>query len=794
MISIYNKISDYIIIINNIGKINFCNESFLNKFNYKKEDVLNLNINKIIKNLNINNILKESKEINTTLECYSKCNKLVKLNANISKIDSDNNITIIAQEINSKPYTMEMLEDILDNIDTSVFIVDSDGKYLYINNALTKRFNKKMEDIIGTYRYEYYDDYTYNQLQKHDNEVISIKNPKIFNEKLNIRNNSYSHVSYKCPIFDENENLKYIVASTKDMSVDTIVLKEFYQNYNKLMNIDYINDVVNNDIDLDTVLKNICESVLDYIGADGVSVLLYDKDKEILIPMVKLKNSIINLEGVEYISLKKSDIDSGKFKHSFNCIMPIEKINIGDMKYNYMNNISYYGGYSIKINGEFIGIIGVNYKIGNYPKFNCDEYMKHICNIIAMAIKIIKLVEERDSENKKRKYSEKELEQFLDISVDMVAKIGIHGDIKMVSPNCHNILGWTIEELLSTSITDIAHPDDIYTFIGRDKLSYTDGKFDRQITRFKHKDGHYIYIEWSTTYLRDEKIYIATARDITKNLEMKNEMRLLEETVKLEATKNEFLSNMSHEFRTPINIILGTMQVINMNIQRNNIDLENLTRHTNYIKQNSYRLLRLVNNLIDINKMDMGAYELRCSNNNIVSIIEDITLSVSDYIKNNKINLIFDTNTEEVITYCDPDKIERIMLNLLSNAIKYTNDDGLIEVKINANEDEVLVSVKDNGIGIPKEKLDFIFNRFGQVDDSLNRMCEGSGIGLSLVKSLVELSGGNISVNSKIYEGSEFIFSIPIMLGQSNVIQSNTDRRLNHIERCNIEFSDIYDM
>jgi len=138
-------------------------------------------------------------------------------------------------------------------------------------------------------------------------------------------------------------------------------------------------------------------------------------------------------------------------------------------------------------------------------------------------------------------------------------------------------------------------------------------------------------------------------------------------------------------------------------------DLENLTRHTNYIKQNSYRLLRLVNNLIDINKMDMGAYELRCSNNNIVSIIEDITLSVSDYIQNNKINLIFDTNTEEVITYCDPDKIERIMLNLLSNAIKYTEDNGLIEVNIDANEYEIVVSVKDTGIGIPKEKLEFIF-------------------------------------------------------------------------------------
>lgn len=235
------------------------------------------------------------------------------------------------------------------------------------------------------------------------------------------------------------------------------------------------------------------------------------------------------------------------------------------------------------------------------------------------------------------------------------------------------------------------------------------------------------------------------------------------------------------------------MQVINKNIEKNDIKVENLKKYTTYIKQNSYRLLRLVNNLIDINKIDIGVYELRCSSNNIVSIIEDITLSVADYIQDNKINLIFDTNIEEVITYCDPDKIERIMLNLLSNAIKYTPDDGLIEVKINANKDEIMVSVKDSGIGIPKEKLDVIFDRFGQVDDSFNRKCEGSGIGLSLVKNLVEMHGGNVNVNSKINEGSEFIFTIPIKLREEdNIIQFNIDRRCNHVERCDIEFSDIY--
>ncbi|WP_057561785.1 sensor histidine kinase [Paraclostridium sordellii] len=191
--------------------------------------------------------------------------------------------------------------------------------------------------------------------------------------------------------------------------------------------------------------------------------------------------------------------------------------------------------------------------------------------------------------------------------------------------------------------------------------------------------------------------------------------------------------------------------------------------------------------------MDIGMYEIRCSNQNIINIIEDITLSVADYTKNNKINLIFDTQDEEVITHCDPDKIERIMLNLLSNAIKYTPENGFIKVKIRSTQEEIIVSVKDSGVGIPKEKLDVIFDRFGQVDDSLNRKCEGSGIGLSLVKNLVEIHGGEIYVNSEVNKGSEFVFSIPINIKkENNDNECYVDRKFKHVERCDIEFSDIY--
>ena len=145
-------------------------------------------------------------------------------------------------------------------------------------------------------------------------------------------------------------------------------------------------------------------------------------------------------------------------------------------------------------------------------------------------------------------------------------------------------------------INEIIHPEELESFKSKGKRDELDGRNIRNIIRFRHKDGHYIYLEWMSMYISDEEIYVTTARDITKNIEMENENKKLEESVHLEMVKNEFFSNISHEFKTPINIILGTMQLINKNIEKNDINLDNLKKYTNYIKQNSYRLLRLVNN------------------------------------------------------------------------------------------------------------------------------------------------------------------------------------------------------
>ncbi len=260
-----------------------------------------------------------------------------------------------------------------------------------------------------------------------------------------------------------------------------------------------------------------------------------------------------------------------------------------------------------------------------------------------------------------------------------------------------------------------------------------------------------------------------------------------------EKTRTDFFANISHELRTPLNVIYTAEQMLDNSMKGSSLDRNQINKYFKMIKQNTYRLLRLINNLIDITKIDGASFKIKLINFDIVKTVEDISISVAEFIEHNGITLTFDTEIEEKIIACDPDSIERIILNLLANAVKYGKESGSIFVDIFLEKNYVCISVKDTGIGIPEDMCNLIFDRFTQVDTSLKRSNEGSGIGLALVKSLVEMHGGNISVKSKLGEGSEFIIRLPdIMIPESNeqICSSLLDEK--NINRINIEFSDIY--
>ena len=184
--------------------------------------------------------------------------------------------------------------------------------------------------------------------------------------------------------------------------------------------------------------------------------------------------------------------------------------------------------------------------------------------------------------------------------------------------------------------------------------------------------------------------------------------------------------------------------------------------------------------------MDFGNY-------NIVKVIEDITLSTVEYIESKGMSIIFDTNVEEKIIVVDRENMERVMLNLLSNAVKFSKENGEIFVNLYDLGDKIRISVKDNGIGIPKKMQDKIFERFVQSESLFTRSHEGSGIGLSLVKSIVEAHGGQVHVKSKENRGSEFLVDLPNILSTkepNTMIRKNGNS--NNVQRIEIEFSDIY--
>ena len=142
----------------------------------------------------------------------------------------------------------------------------------------------------------------------------------------------------------------------------------------------------------------------------------------------------------------------------------------------------------------------------------------------------------------------------------------------------------------------------------------------------------------------------------------------------------------------------------------------------------------------------------------------EITESVSPFVEQKGLSIEFDTLDEEIITAVDIDKIERIILNLLSNAIKFTNPGGMIYVKVARKDNDVVIKIIDTGIGIPRDMQSRIFDRYSQVNSELTAEFEGSGIGLSIVKSFVELHNGTIEVKSEVNRGSEFIITLPITL------------------------------
>ncbi|MCB2307168.1 CHASE3 domain-containing protein [Clostridium estertheticum] len=290
--------------------------------------------------------------------------------------------------------------------------------------------------------------------------------------------------------------------------------------------------------------------------------------------------------------------------------------------------------------------------------------------------------------------------------------------------------------------------------------------------------GNIIFINYISNFMYEE-------------VKKKNEVN--KELNKLLVSHEEFIANISHELKTPLNVIFSAVQLFQIYCDNGSLDerRETIVKYLDSMKLNSYRLSKLINNIVDSSKIQAGFFNLNLSNNNIVEVVEEIVMSVTNITDVKGIRIIFDTDTEEKIVACDTEMIQRILLNLISNAIKFSNEGDEILVEFKDEDNSFQISVKDNGIGIEEKNLSMIFDRFKQVDKSLSRNSEGTGIGLSLVKSIVELHGGTIYAESKFGKGSKFTVELPARkVTHENLLHNSKGKSEN--DNIRVELSDVY--
>ncbi|MER0438065.1 response regulator [Emticicia sp. W12TSBA100-4] len=247
-----------------------------------------------------------------------------------------------------------------------------------------------------------------------------------------------------------------------------------------------------------------------------------------------------------------------------------------------------------------------------------------------------------------------------------------------------------------------------------------------------------------------ELIKILTEQQLKFNIEQNSKLK------ELDNLKTTFFTNISHELRTPLTLITGPFQQL--------ADRYPTDKLIPLIQRNTDRLLTLINQLLDISKLEAGQMKPEISQQNITQYLRTLTSSFASLAESREINFERNIGKTEVYGFIDRDKIEKIVTNLLSNAFKFTPKNGLVRISTRFNELQKTMSIEvsDTGIGIESEKLNKIFDRFFQVDDTQNRKYEGTGIGLALVKEMVGVLKGKISVHSQKNVGTTFTVSLPI--------------------------------
>ncbi|HZY79974.1 MAG TPA: ATP-binding protein [Cyclobacteriaceae bacterium] len=366
-------------------------------------------------------------------------------------------------------------------------------------------------------------------------------------------------------------------------------------------------------------------------------------------------------------------------------------------------------------------------------------------------------------------------ESVVEDGSDIIFIVDFKGQILYHNDAAEEVLGHKPKSLINQNMFDFIKPDTHPVFDKKFAESIRKPYNDSIEFQFRCKDGSYKYLEFNSINLKPKEGLEGLILDCRDISERKHSS---EELLRAQKAKEQFLANISHEIRTPINGIAGMAELLSQSPTA-----EESHTYLNAIKTAAANLKVIINDILDLSSIESGKLKFEKIGFNLKDLLSSLldTFQVQAREKGIQLQLEIDEQANTILLG-DPVRLNQVLINLLGNAIKFTHD-GYIRVhclveKKHRRKYDMRFDVIDTGIGIPTDKLETIFESFSQADESVTRKYGGTGLGLTIVKQLVELQGGRITVDSKEDEGSVFSVHIPYAIGGSEDIAGSNR---NHI-------------
>ena len=379
------------------------------------------------------------------------------------------------------------------------------------------------------------------------------------------------------------------------------------------------------------------------------------------------------------------------------------------------------------------------------------------------------------TDNKKKEEDLRKLTQALEQSPNALFITDLNGNIEYINPKFTDLTGYTREESIGKNpriLKSEETPRKLYSDLWR---TIRRGDQWKSEIMDRHKNGSYFWAYETVVPVKDEQgfitNYVATHEDITerKNAELAAQSALEQAEIANRA-KSELMANMSHELRTPLNAIIGFSETMKEETF-GSVGSDKNREYLDDIHLSGLHLLELINDILDVSAIEANALELHEENVNIAAVIEASVRLVKPRAETGRITITTSVNPEISMIHVDERRFKQVLLNLLSNAIKFSQENGEVSVNVNLTEDGPLaISVSDNGIGMNEDEIKLALSSFGQVDSGLNRMHEGTGLGLPLTKGLMELHGGYLEINSEKGKGTK----ITVFFPKERILESET--------------------